>query len=162
MADNEAPDTEEDSAEITPSEADELTHAELLCLYDDSERNIRFAKLFQWRMTAGTLAIFVLFALLAPQYGKDAGLTKMLTLLTYVVAGAAIYTLAIFQSWQGTEREKVHLIIGAMSSLAREIYHTKSSFAANIERYVLLGFMAGAILIGGFLALCRLMRWFAG
>lgn len=162
VADREAVESELDEPALIASEVDELTHAELLCMYQDSEENIRFSKLLQWRMTGGTLVIFVCFALLALHYGKSGDMTKILTILTYVVGAMSIYALVLFQSWQGTEREKIQLITAKLSSLARDVYNTKSSLAANIERFTLLGFMCGAILTGGFLTLSRLMRWFPG
>jgi uncharacterized membrane protein YoaK (UPF0700 family) len=87
---------------------------------------------------------------------------KILTVLTYVVGAISVYMLVIFQSWQGTEREKIQLIINNLSSLARDVYNKKSKQEANIERYILLSFMCVAVLIGGFLTLSRLMRWFSG
>ncbi len=156
---------EEDGAEepeLIPSELDELTHAELLCLYRDTQENIRFSKLIQWRTTGGTLAAFVIVVLLARFYGKTGDMTRILTMLTFVVGATSIYMLIIFQSWQGIEREKIQLILGNLSSLARDVYNTKSELAANIERFILLGVMCAAVLIAGFLTLARLMRWLPG
>jgi len=162
MAVRDAADYGSDEPGPIASEADELTHAELLCLYQDAEQNIRFAKLLQWRATGGTLAVLVILALLAPLYGRTADMTRILTILTYAVGAASLYALAILQSWQGTEREKIELIAGRLSSLAREVFSLKSALSADVERYTLLGFMCAAILAGGFLTLCRLMRWFPG
>jgi hypothetical protein len=151
----------DEGEELIASEVDELTHAELLCLYRDLEENIRFSKLLQWRGTAGTLVVLVLFMLFAEQYGKKSDMIKILTILTFMVGSVSISMLVIFQSWQGTEREKLKLILGNLSSLARDIYNTKSKLMANVERYILLGFMCCAILTGGFLTLARLLRWFS-
>ena len=85
---------------------------------------------------------------------------KILIILTYVVGAISVYMLVIFQSWQGTERKKIKLIISNLSNLARNIYHTKSKREADVERYILLFFMGCAILTGGFLTLSRLLRWF--
>jgi len=149
-----------DGVELIATEVDELTHAELLCLYRDAEENIRFSKLLQWRTTAGTLVIYLIFAVMASDYTEANIMTKILIILTFLVGSIAISILAIFQSWQGTEREKIRLVIGRLSNLAREVYHTKPGSMANIERYSLYGFMCCAILTGGFFALSRLMRWF--
>ncbi|MDA1327090.1 MAG: hypothetical protein O3C34_20415 [Proteobacteria bacterium] len=153
-------DTDTEEAELIASEVDELTHAELLCLYRDAEENIRFSKLLQWRITGGTLAIYLLFTLMASSYAAAGGMTKILIILSFLVGSISMSILAIFQSWQGTEREKVRLIIGKLSSLARRVHNTKPKRMANIERYSLYGFMCCAILTGGFFALSRLMRWF--
>ncbi len=147
---------------LIASEADELTHAELLFLYRDLEENIRFSKLLQWRMTGGALIVLTVIAILAQQYGRHGDMNRILTVLTCMVGAISISVLAIFQSWQGTEREKLVLILGNLSSLAREIYGIKSSLMANVERYLLLGFMCCAILTGSFLTLARLLRWFPG
>lgn len=156
---------EEDGAEepeLIPSELDELTHAELLCLYRDTQENIRFSKLIQWRTMGGTLAAFVIVVLLARFYSKTGEMTRILTMLTFVVGATSIYMLIIFQSWQGIEREKIQLILSNLSSIARAVYNTKSELAANIERYILLSVMCIAVLIAGFLTLARLMRWLPG
>ena len=162
MVDKKIPESEIEPPELIASEADELTHAELLCLYHDSEENIRFSKLIQWRTTSGTFAIFLIFALFSHYYIKSENLTKILAFMTYMVGGISIYMLVIFQLWQGTEREKIQIIISRLSNLAQEVYNTKSKQLANLERYILLCFMCCAILTGGFLTLSQLMRWFPG
>ncbi len=158
MVDKKIPESEIERPELIASEADELTHAELLCLYQDSEENIRFSKLVQWRTTGGTFAIFVIFGLLSNNKSED--FTKILAFLTYVVGVISIYMLVLFQLWQGTEREKVRIIISRLSNLAQKIYNTKSTQLANFERYTILCFMCCTILTGGFLTLNRLMPWF--
>ena len=154
--------SEFEEPELIASEVDELTHAELLCLYRDTQENIRFSKRIQWRTTGGTLAAFVIFVLLARFYSKTGDMTKVLTMMTFAVGATSIYMLVIFQSWQGTERDKIQLIIGNLSSLARDVYTIKSKREADIGRYILLGFMCCTVLIGGFLTLCRLLGWFPG
>ena len=126
MVDSHTPEPETERPELVASEADELTHAELLCLYQDAEENIRFSKLIQWRTTSGSLAILILFAFMAQFYTKSGDMTVILTILTYVVGATSIYMLVIFQSWQGTERDKIQLIIGNLSSLAWDVYKIKS------------------------------------
>ena len=160
VVDRETPESDIEGPELIASEVDEQTHAELLCMYQDSEENIRFSKLIQWRTTGSALFIFITFALLSHYHGKSGDMTKILTILTYVVGGFSIYMLAIFQSWQGTERAKIQLVIHNLSSLARDVYNTKSKREADIERYILFSFMCSAILIGGFLTQCRLLGWF--
>ncbi len=147
---------------LIASEVDERTHAELLCMYQDSEQNIRFSKLIQWRMTAAALAIFVLFALLAQSYSTNGNMTKILVIFTCLVWAISICILIIFQMWQGTERGKIQLITSRLSSLAREVHNRKLKLAADIERYMLLSFMCCAVFTGGFLTLSRLMGWFSG
>ena len=154
------PDTESEGPELIVSEVDALTHAELLCMYKDSEENIRFSKLLQWRITGATLVIYVLVALLAVEYSKRGDMTQGLIFLTFAIATAAISALAIFQSWQGIERLKIRKTIAKLSSLARDVYNTKPRLAANVERYILLSIMCSAILTAGFIVLSRLKGWF--
>jgi hypothetical protein len=153
-------DSDTDEPALAASDVDELTHAELLCLYRDAEENIRFSKLLQWRTIGGTLAIYLAFAVAASYYAAAGMMTKIMIILTFVIASVSMSMLAVFQAWQGTERRKIRLVIGHLSSIAREIYDTKPRRMANVERYGLYFFMCCAILTGGFFALSQLMRWF--
>jgi hypothetical protein len=160
LADDDDTESNGNDQELVATEVDELTHAELLCLYRDAEENIRFSKSIQWRILGGTLVMFVIFGLLGPNFSKFGSFVKILTLLTTLVGAASICILVIMQTWQGTEREKVDFILSKLSNFARSVYNKKYRITANIERYILLGFMTMAIMIGGFLALSRLQRWF--
>src|SRR3546814_20359579 len=52
-------DTDDEPArENTPSELDDLTHAEMCMLYRESADAIRFAKAHQWKSLGATLLVF--------------------------------------------------------------------------------------------------------
>jgi hypothetical protein len=159
VAQHDPADPDDDELELEPSEVDELTHAELLCLYQDAEMNIRFAKLMQWSLTGSVTLIFVMIVLLGANQGQGEPMTRTLAIITQVTAPVAIYVLAILQSWQRIERTKIRLVLDKLSSLARTVYDTKSRVAANVERYVLLACMVLTILAGAGLTLFRLLRW---
>lgn len=134
-----------------PSELDERTHAEMLMLYHECATSVRFAKSQQWHTTAGTLLIFVVLGLLAtygPRYGF---LTKLVPVLSILLTCGTIYSLAIYQFWQHTERVKLSTISARFSSALRDVRAVTSPREANIHRYILLFFMIVTILVGNWL-----------
>jgi len=149
---------DDDKPELAPSELDELTHAELRSMYRGCQDNIRFAKSIQWRTVGSTLIVFVLLVVACHFFNKDRFFVKIVTGLTYVFSAGAIYALSIYQSWQGTEREKVRTILDSFSSLARDVHRIKSRIEANIHRYILFAFMVIAILIANYLTVVLLMK----
>lgn len=136
--------------EVEPSELDEATHAESLTLYRDSQENIRFAKGLQWKTLGGTLAIFALLGFAGFNSDHREGYLKILIVLSWAISAGAIYVVCILQSWQNTEREKLRRIVAELSNLFRAVYRIKSKTEANIHRYLLLAFMAIAMLIGNY------------
>ena len=53
-----ADDREGSGGEISASELDDLTHAELLMLYQDSTVSVRFARERQWKLVGAALLLF--------------------------------------------------------------------------------------------------------
>ncbi len=53
-----ADDREESGSGISASELDDLTHAELLMLYQDSTVSVRFARERQWKLVGAALLLF--------------------------------------------------------------------------------------------------------
>ena len=102
-----APEEKEPSGEaiaVVPSDLDEKTHAEMLMIYNECANSVRFAKSQQWTTTGGALAIFMALGILGelgPHYGF---LTTAIIIISMVVSGGSIYSLAIFQFWQQAER----------------------------------------------------------
>lgn len=135
-------------AELVPSELDEASHAELRMLYRDAANAILFAKALQWKTLGATLLIFLVLVLAGRFVRPDELFVKVLVVSAMVLAGAAIYTLCIYQAWQGTERDKQSKIARSFSSLTREILAIKVASEANVHRYILLAFMAVSILFG--------------
>ena len=153
-------DDDDDKPELVPSELDELTHAELRTMYRVCQENILFAKSIQWRTVGSTLIVFMLFVVACHFFDKDKFFVKTVTGLSFAFSAGAIYALSIYQSWQGTEREKVRTILDGFSSAARDVHRIKSRIEANIHRYILFAFMVITILIANYLTVVLLMKLF--
>ena len=136
-----------DALVVVPSELDDKTHAEMLMMYAECATSVRFAKSQQWTTTAGALTIFVILGVLGevgPHYGF---LTQTIIVVSMLVNGATIYSLAIYQFWQQAERNKLVTISNRLSSFLRDVRAITSPREANIHRYILLFFMIAAIVI---------------
>lgn len=59
-----------------------------------------------------------------------------------------IYALALYQTWQNTERHKLREIGMHLSSYTQSVRAIKSSREANVHRYTLLAFMIITALMG--------------
>lgn len=139
------------SAAIVPSDLDERTHAEMLMMYHECADSVRFAKSQQWHTTAGVLLIFVVLGVLGgfgPRYGFFAKATIVVSL---ILSGGGIYSLAIFQFWQQAERGKLAMISARLSSVLREVRGFTPPREANVHRYILLFFMIATIALGNWL-----------
>ena len=147
---------ESQAAGVTASDLDERTHAEMLMMYHECATSTRFAKSQQWHTTGGTLLIFLVMGLLGnygPRYGF---LTKLLPVLSILLTCGAIYSLAIYQFWQHTERNKLVAISNRFSSFLRDVRALTSVREANIHRYILLFFMIAAIVIANWVLILYL------
>jgi hypothetical protein len=133
--------------ENTPSELDELTHAEMRMLYRESADSIRFAKAHQWKSLGAILLVFAAMIFLARTVPGNTTLTNFLIAISFLSSSAVIYMLVLYQVWQNTEREKLRDIAGHFSSFSQFTRAIKSSREANVHRYTLLFFMIGAILL---------------
>ena len=144
------------AAGVTASDLDERTHAEMLMMYHECATSVRFAKLQQWHTTGGTLIIFLVLGVLGnfgPRYGF---LTKLLPVLSILLSCGAIYSLAIYQFWQHTERNKLVTISNRLSSFLRDVRALTSPREANIHRYILLFFMSAAIVVANWVLILYL------
>lgn len=142
---------DEPARENTPSELDELTHAEMCMLYRESADSIRFAKAHQWKSLGAILLVFVGMVALSRLEPDNAGLTNLIIAVSFVASSAVIYMLVLYQVWQNTEREKLRDIARHFSSFSQFTRAIKSSREANVHRYTLLAFMVIAILLGNLL-----------
>ena len=134
--------------ENTPSELDDLTHAEMCMLYRESADSIRFAKAHQWKSLGAILLVFAgMIALSRLASPDNAMLTNLVIAISFLCSSAVIYMLVLYQVWQNTEREKLRDIASHFSSFSQFTRAIKSSREANVHRYTLLVFMIGAILI---------------
>jgi hypothetical protein len=144
---------------VVPSDLDEKTHAEMLMMYTECANSVRFAKSQQWTTTAGALSIFVALGILGeagPHYGF---LTTAIVVISMVVSGATIYSLAIFQFWQQAERGKLNMIADRFSNVLRDVRAYLPPREANIHRYILLFFMLATILTANWLLILYLQPY---
>lgn len=134
--------------ENVPSELDDLTHAEMRMLYAESADAIRFAKAQQWKSLGSLLVVFIGLMAMARFAGDNALLKNLAIAISFLCSGGVIYSLALYQTWQNTERHKLREIAAQLSSYAQAIRAIKSSREANVHRYTLLAFMVIAVLMG--------------
>mgnify|MGYP001056020241 CR=1 FL=1 len=136
---------------VVASDLDEKTHAEMLMMYSECASSVRFAKSQQWTTTGGALAIFMALGILgevAPHYGF---ITTAIVIISMIVSGASIYSLAIFQFWQQAERGKLNMISDRFSNVLRDVRAYLPPREANVHRYILLFFMLATILTANWL-----------
>ena len=134
--------------ENAPSELDDLTHAEMRMLYAESAESIRFAKSQQWRSLGAVLLIFAALMALARIAAQNAILINLSIAISFICSAGVIYAIALYQTWQNTEREKLREIGRHLSSYAQSVRAIKSSREANVHRYTLLVFMIISVLLG--------------
>ena len=141
---------------VVASDLDEKTHAEMLMMYSECAHSVRFAKSQQWTSTGGALAIFVMLGVLGevgPHYGF---LTTAIIIISMIVSGATIYSLAIFQFWQQAERGKLNMIADRFSNVLRDVRAYLPPREANVHRYILLFFMLALVLVSNWLLILYL------
>jgi hypothetical protein len=141
---------------VVASDLDEKTHAEMLMMYSECAHSVRFAKSQQWTTTGGALAIFMALGVLGelgPHFGF---LITAIVIISMVVSGASIYSLAIFQFWQQAERGKLNMIAERFSNVLRDVRAYLPPREANVHRYILLFFMLAVILTANWLLILYL------
>ncbi|HIP76869.1 MAG TPA: hypothetical protein EYH07_00165 [Kiloniellaceae bacterium] len=134
--------------ENIPSELDDLTHAEMRMLYAESVEVIRFAKTQQWKSVGAILVVFIALMGLSQLAEQKPLLINLIIAVSFVCSGGVIYSLALYQAWQNTERRKLREIGLHLSSYAKAIRAINSSREANVHRYTLLVFMIVSVLMG--------------
>lgn len=141
---------------VVPSDLDERTHSEMLMMYRECADSVRFAKSQQWHTTGGVLLLFVILGVLGtigPRYGF---FTKALVMISLVLSGGSIYSLAIYQFWQQSERGKIRMVSDRLSNILREVRGVLPPREANVHRYILLFFMIVTIVLGNWLLILYL------
>lgn len=141
---------------VVPSDLDDKTHAEMLMMYRECADSVRFAKSQQWTTTAGALLLFVALGVLGefgPHYGF---MIQAIIIISMVVSGGTIYSLAIFQFWQQAERGKLNMISERFSNVLRDVRAYLPPREANVHRYILLFFMLAVILVANWLLILYL------
>ncbi len=151
MASNKDADTEKEDDKdemVTPSELDELTHAELRMLYQESTQTLRYVKSLQWSTVGATLFTFAGLIFIAEFINANKALTDKFMAITILMTAAVILTLVIYQFWQANEIIKINSMNKKFSSVYRSVRALKSMREGNVHRYTLLVFMVMTIILG--------------
>ena len=142
-----------ESEEIIPSSVDELTHAELRSVYDDSVRSILFAKGQQWRTVGATLVLFLALVALVRFVSVSEQFVDLIKVVIILSGTGALFVIVIYQFWQHTEAKKIGGVTSYFSNVFRKVRGLKSELEANVHRYVLLLVMFTLIVLGGYIAI---------
>ena len=141
---------------VVASDLDDKTHSEMLMMYTECANSVRFAKSQQWTTTGGALAIFVILGVLG-QFGPHYGfMIQAIIIISMVVSGGTLYSLAIYQFWQQAERGKLDMISERFSNVLRDVRGVLTPREANVHRYILLFFMIVIILVANWLLILYL------
>ncbi len=147
------------SEENTVTELDELSHAELLVLFNESAVTIRFAKAQQWKTLGYVTTIFVAFVAIAWGELLEVGNLRWIIISSFVVSGSGILALIIYQFWQRTEQRKLEFMSRQFSRIFQRVRNLKSTSEANLHRYTLLSFMVGFLLFANALTFLILLKF---
>lgn len=151
-------DDDEDDESFTPSEMDELTHAEMCMLYRESTETLRYVKTHQWKTVGATLITFAGLIFTAGFVDANRILTDKFMGITILLTVAVIFTLVIYQFWQANELAKINSMNNRFSSLYRSVRAQKSKLEGNIHRYTLLLFMVTVVILGAVVVHLALSR----
>lgn len=134
--------------ELTVSNLDDKTHAELRMLYAESTETLRFIKNHQWKTVGAMLLTYMGLIVVAVWTKAGPAMTNKLMAITILLATAVIFTLVIYQFWMHNEMTKLDAMNPHLSSLFRDVRALKSRREANVHRYMLLFFMAIVVTLG--------------
>lgn len=148
----------EDHDDRDDAELNELTHAELRMLYQESTETLRFAKSLQWKTAGATLTIFAGLIFMAKFIDANKVLIDKFMLIIILLSIAAIFTLILYQFWQANEHAKINFMNKKFSHVYRAVRARKSKREGNIHRYTLLIFMMTSIILGAVVAHWALER----
>ena len=133
---------EEEEFELVASELDELTHAELLMMYQEAADSIRFSKKMQWTtLGLGSLVLAGLLVFAEYSYLRMRLMIPATIIACAMVTAGAVYILIVHQMLQNMERQKLRAIAQHLSNLARDIRSLRAPLEAAFHRYTLLMFM---------------------
>ena len=149
----------EEDFENVPSELDETTHQEMLCVYREITDTIRFAKHLQWWTVGSTLLAFLAIMVVAKYINHGKGFIDALNWVTLILSGGVILTLVIYQFWQHNELMMIREVGKNMSSLFRRVRGIKSRREGTIHRYFLLVCMIVTVCMGAIVTLMALSRF---
>ncbi|MDX1738445.1 MAG: hypothetical protein R3261_09415 [Alphaproteobacteria bacterium] len=141
-------DVMDENFEIKPSEVDELTHRELLMLYEESANSIRFQKMSQWRTFYGGILLMIgLIVFGEYSIRRLTGWVPGIIVGTTILNVLFIYVIFVYHLLQNLERKKIKEIALHLSNLSVAIREIKSPFETAFHRYTLL-FVMISVMIG--------------
>ena len=155
-----ADDREESGGDIGASELDELTHAELLMLYQDSTVSVRFARERQWKLVGAALLLDTAVVAIPQLVDVSTFAAKLLVLASFLIGASVIYILIVYQVWQNAELRRMQTIGSRFSSVFAELGGRNAAREGKLHGYILLFFMIAAIGLGNALAVLLLSRFY--
>ena len=155
-----ADDREESGGDIGASELDELTHAELLMLYQDSTVSVRFARERQWKLVGAALLLDTAVVAIPQLVDVSTFAAKLLVLASFLIGASVIYILIVYQVWQNAELRRMQTIGSRFSSVFAELGGRNAVREGKLHGYIILFFMIAAIGLGNALAVLLLSRFY--
>ena len=155
-----ADDREGSSSDISASELDELTHAELLMLYQDSAVSVRFARERQWKLVGAALFLFAAIVAVPELVDISPFGAKGLVLAGFLIGASAIYVLVVYQVWQNAELRRMQTIGGRFSNIFAQLGGHNAAREGKLHGYIILFFMIAAIGLGNTLVVLLLSRFY--
>ena len=155
-----ANDREGSGGDSGASELGELTHAELLMLYQDSTVSVRFARERQWKLVGAALLLFAAIVAIPEMLDISPFGAKGLALAGFLIGASAIYVLVVYQVWQNAELRRMATIGGRFSNTFAELGGHNAAREGTLHGYIILFFMIAAIGLGDALAVLLLSRFY--
>ncbi len=155
-----ADDREGSGGENSASELDDLTHAELLMLYQDSAVSVRFARERQWKLVGAALLLFAAIVAVPELVDISAFGAKGLALAGFLIGASTVYVLVVYQVWQNAELRRMQTIGGRFSNLFAELGGHNAAREGKLHGYIILFFMIAAIGLGNALVVLLLSRFY--
>ena len=155
-----ADDREGSGGDIGASELDELTHAELLMLYQDSTVSVRFARERQWKLVGAALLLDTAVVAIPQLVDVSTFAAKLLVLASFLIGASVIYILIVYQVWQNAELRRMQTIGGRFSNVFAELGGHNAAGEGKLHGYIILFFMIAGIALGNALAVLLLSRFY--
>ncbi len=155
-----ADDREGSGSDISASELDERTHAELLMLYQDSAVSVRFARERQWKLVGAALLLFAAIVAVPELVDISAFGAKGLALAGFLIGASTVYVLVVYQVWQNAELRRMQTIGGRFSNIFAGLGGHNAAREGKLHGYIILFFMIAAIGLGNALVVLLLSRFY--
>jgi len=155
-----ADDREGSGGENSASELDDLTHAELLMLYQDSAVSVRFARERQWKLVGAALLLDTAVVAIPQLVDVSTFAAKLLVLASFLIGASIIYILIVYQVWQNTELRRMQEVGNRFSNIFAELGGTVAAREGRLHSYIVLFFMVALIGLGVALVVLMMARFY--